>query len=319
MTWLNLYMEDASAMPLYDIGSLGSFGPDFGIGLIMHFFHRDGILPFSKHMLNKMFKNNTDMSLNKTTTGIASIPHALPLLELYKAFLTSNIEMWSLNIGSRDAGLLWLAELLPQWFCCTSFPCWQWRRELKSCFHLLLVSTVFGSGLRQVYRLSSKSKITITVIYKLFLETIPVKTFRTLHLLIKFFSSGYIIRFEFRFSDLFSGIIWAASSEFGTYRLCEQRMFRRACASAQSRQNLRCSLIQAVNQEEPSDRKPDPWPIWMAGHAQLKFVMTECSKAQIRLTGPICHKTHCLIRKMWTFPKDAIISVCRMLLHRPFL
>ena len=81
--------------------------------------------------------------------------------------------------------------------------------------------------------------------------------------------------------------IWTASSEFGTYRLCEQRRFRRACASAQSRQNLRCSLIQAVNQEEPSDRKPDPWPSWMAGHAQLKFVMTECSKTQIRLTGPI--------------------------------
>ena len=46
-----------------------------------------------------------------------------------------------------------------------------------------------------------------------------------------------------------------------------------------------CSLIQAVGQEEPSDRKPDPWPLWMAGHAQLKFVMTECSKTQIRLTG----------------------------------
>ena len=77
--------------------------------------------------------------------------------------------------------------------------------------------------------------------------------------------------------------MWAAPSEFGTYRLCEQRRFRRACASAQSRQNLRCSLIQAVSQEEPSDRKPDPWPLWMAGHAQLKFVMTECSKTQIRL------------------------------------
>ena len=63
--------------------------------------------------------------------------------------------------------------------------------------------------------------------------------------------------------------IWTASSEFGTYRLCEQRRFRRACASAQSRQNLRCSLIQAVSQEEPSNRKPDPWPLWMAGHAQL--------------------------------------------------
>ena len=82
-------------------------------------------------------------------------------------------------------------------------------------------------------------------------------------------------------------IIWTASSEFGTYHLCEQWRFRRACASAQSRQNLRCSLIQAVSQEEPSDRKPDPWPLCMAGHAQLKFVMTECSKTQIRLTGLI--------------------------------
>ena len=72
---------------------------------------------------------------------------------------------------------------------------------------------------------------------------------------------------------------WTATSEFGTYRLCEQRRFR------QSRQNLRCSLIQAVSQEEPSDRKSDPWPLWMAGHAQLKFVKTECSKTQIRLTG----------------------------------
>ena len=78
-------------------------------------------------------------------------------------------------------------------------------------------------------------------------------------------------------------IIWTASSEFGTYRLCEQRRFRRACASTQSRQNLRCSLIQAVSQEEPSDRKPDPWPLWMAGHAQLKFVLTECLKTQIHL------------------------------------
>ena len=78
---------------------------------------------------------------------------------------------------------------------------------------------------------------------------------------------------------------WAASSELGTYRLCEQRRFRRACASAQSCQNLRCSLIQALSQEEPSDRKPDPWPLRMAWHAQLKFVMTECLKTQIRLTG----------------------------------
>ena len=70
--------------------------------------------------------------------------------------------------------------------------------------------------------------------------------------------------------SVFEKIIRSPSSEFGTYRLCEQRRFRRACTSAQSRQNLHCSLIQ----EEPSDRKPDPWPLWMAGHAQLKLVMS---------------------------------------------
>ena len=94
-----------------------------------------------------------------------------------------------------------------------------------------------------------------------------------------------------------SWLIWTASSEFGTYRLCEQRRFRRACASAQSRQNLSCSLIQAVNQEEPSDRKPDPWPLWMAGHAQLEFVMTECSKTQIRLNGLIWSCTRVVWRQ----------------------
>ena len=47
--------------------------------------------------------------------------------------------------------------------------------------------------------------------------------------------------------------------------------------------------VSQVSQVEPSDRKPDPWPLWMAGHAQLKFVMTECSKTQFRLTGLICN------------------------------
>ena len=58
--------------------------------------------------------------------------------------------------------------------------------------------------------------------------------------------------------------------------------------SGERSQNLRCSLIKAVSQEEPSDRKPDPWPLWMAGHAQLKLVMTEWSKTQIRLSGLVC-------------------------------
>ena len=54
-----------------------------------------------------------------------------------------------------------------------------------------------------------------------------------------------------------------------------------------------------MSQEEPPDRKPDPWSLWMAGHAQFKFVMTECSKTQIRLTRPnyffnIIIKSNCI-------------------------
>ena len=113
-----------------------------------------------------------------------------------------------------------------------------------------------------------------------------------------------------------NGNKWAASSEFGTYRLCEQRRFRRACASAQSRQNLRCSLIQAVSPEEPSNRKPDPWPLSMAGHAQLKFVMTECSKTQIRLTRPKCQLRNSLT---WKEEKIYIITLPNIGIKHDFL
>ena len=65
-------------------------------------------------------------------------------------------------------------------------------------------------------------------------------------------------------------LIWAGSSEFGSYHLCEQQMFGRSCASPE----FSCSLKQAMSQEEPSDRKPDPWPLWMTGHEQLTFFMT---------------------------------------------
>ena len=109
----------------------------------------------------------------------------------------------------------------------------------------------------------------------------------------------YYLPFSFMFQSE-ALINWTASSEFGTYRLCEQRRFRRACASAQSRQNLRCSLIHAVSQEEPSDRKPDPCPLWMAGHAQLKYVITECSKTQIRLTGLGLYFIK-IFRQVWCF------------------
>ena len=42
-----------------------------------------------------------------------------------------------------------------------------------------------------------------------------------------------------------------------------------------------------MSQEEPSDRKPDPWPLSMAGHAQLKFVMTECHDGMLEDTNSL--------------------------------
>ena len=56
-------------------------------------------------------------------------------------------------------------------------------------------------------------------------------------------------------------LIAYANSEGSGEPAHPRSLARRACASVQSRQNLRCSLIQAVSQEEPSDRKSDPWPL----------------------------------------------------------
>ena len=62
--------------------------------------------------------------------------------------------------------------------------------------------------------------------------------------------------------------------------------------------HMRAAKVQ-TSLHEPSDRKPDPWPLRMAGHAQLKFVMTECSKTQIRLTGLICFGPLGSISSFW--------------------
>ena len=59
------------------------------------------------------------------------------------------------------------------------------------------------------------------------------------------------------------------------------------------------SPMRAVIQEEPSDRMSDPWPLWMAGHVQSKFIMMECSKTQIHLT---CH-IYCLHQNSQYFCK----------------
>ena len=65
-------------------------------------------------------------------------------------------------------------------------------------------------------------------------------------------------------------IFWAGPREKGTYHICEQRRLRRACASLQSRQSLRCSLTQHRELEEVSDKKPHLGPFRVAAQVCLK-------------------------------------------------
>ena len=50
---------------------------------------------------------------------------------------------------------------------------------------------------------------------------------------------------------------WASLWDNSTYGIGDQRMLRRACASTQSRQSLRCSFTWSVEVDEGSDRKSD--------------------------------------------------------------
>ena len=70
-------------------------------------------------------------------------------------------------------------------------------------------------------------------------------------------------------------ILTAYASNDGSGESAHPRSLARTSAARSNKQGVG---------EEPSGRKPYPWPLWKAGHAQLKFVMTECSKTQIRLT-----------------------------------
>ena len=53
---------------------------------------------------------------------------------------------------------------------------------------------------------------------------------------------------------------------------------------AHPRSLARTSATRSYKQRVKRNLQTDPWPLWMAGHTQLKFVMTECLKTQIRLT-----------------------------------
>ena len=50
---------------------------------------------------------------------------------------------------------------------------------------------------------------------------------------------------------------WASSWDYGTYHIGNQRRLRRACASAQSRQSLRCSHTWSMEVDERSNQKSD--------------------------------------------------------------
>ena len=50
-------------------------------------------------------------------------------------------------------------------------------------------------------------------------------------------------------------INWASSWDYGTYHIGDQRRLRRACASAQSRQSLRCSHSWSMEVDEESEKK----------------------------------------------------------------
>ena len=55
--------------------------------------------------------------------------------------------------------------------------------------------------------------------------------------------------------EMLISLFWACSWDYGTYHIGDQRRFRRACASAQSRQSLCCSHTWSMEVDEGSDQK----------------------------------------------------------------
>ena len=53
------------------------------------------------------------------------------------------------------------------------------------------------------------------------------------------------------------GYKWANSWDYGTFHIGDQRMLRRACASAQSRRSLRCSHTWSIEEDKGFDQKSD--------------------------------------------------------------
>ena len=60
-----------------------------------------------------------------------------------------------------------------------------------------------------------------------------------------------------KWKEVWSKDIWTSSWDYGTYDIGDQRRLRRACASAQSRQSLRCSHAWSMEVDEESDQTSD--------------------------------------------------------------
>ena len=66
------------------------------------------------------------------------------------------------------------------------------------------------------------------------------------------------------------------------------------------------SPVRAASQKEPSDRKPDPWPLWMAGHSNLSWRNARRHKfawrgSFIELTVSLFSSCKCMLCMLWTF------------------
>ena len=71
--------------------------------------------------------------------------------------------------------------------------------------------------------------------------------------------------------------IWASSWDYGTYHIGDQRRLRRACASVQSRQSLRCSHTWSMEVDEGSDKKNQTLSTseWMHTRSKIEFRQDE--------------------------------------------
>ena len=101
------------------------------------------------------------------------------------------------------------------------------KKKKKSKFHILLFSPTFDMSYLNVCSVQKMQKAFVL-------------QFVLSYVKISLVCLDYITTEKLLNNKTILTLNWTASSEFGTYSLCEQRRFRRACASAQSRQNLRC-------------------------------------------------------------------------------